>query len=63
MTIQPATTRKTARTERPAAHVPQRWVGPIRISGNVATTETEVPLATYETPCGPRSAAAHSSPG
>ncbi|WVG05458.1 hydroxymethylglutaryl-CoA reductase [Streptomyces iakyrus] len=29
------------------------WVGPLRISGNVATTETEVPLATYESPLWP----------
>ncbi|MFI1782836.1 hydroxymethylglutaryl-CoA reductase [Streptomyces rubiginosohelvolus] len=35
------------------AGVPMRWVGPLRISGNVATTETEVPLATYETPLWP----------
>jgi hydroxymethylglutaryl-CoA reductase (NADPH) len=30
-----------------------RWVGPLKISGNVATTETEVPLATYESPLWP----------
>ncbi|MFI1678045.1 hydroxymethylglutaryl-CoA reductase [Streptomyces sp. NPDC020607] len=35
------------------AGVPMRWVGPLRISGNVATTETQVPLATYETPLWP----------
>ncbi|AJC52845.1 hydroxymethylglutaryl-CoA reductase [Streptomyces sp. 769] len=35
------------------AGVPMRWVGPLRISGNVATTETEVPLATYESPLWP----------
>lgn len=35
------------------AGVPMRWVGPLRISGNTATTETEVPLATYETPLWP----------
>ncbi|MFF1379217.1 hydroxymethylglutaryl-CoA reductase [Streptomyces sp. NPDC058308] len=35
------------------AGVPMRWVGPVRISGNVATTETQVPLATYETPLWP----------
>ncbi|WP_403551838.1 hydroxymethylglutaryl-CoA reductase [Streptomyces iakyrus] len=28
-------------------------MGPLRISGNVATTETEVPLATYESPLWP----------
>ena len=30
-----------------------KWVGPLRISGNVATTETQVPLATYESPLWP----------
>ncbi len=35
------------------AGVPMRWVGPVRISGNVATTETHVPLATYESPLWP----------
>nr|BAA74566.1 3-hydroxy-3-methylglutaryl coenzyme A reductase [Streptomyces sp. KO-3988] len=35
------------------AMVPMKWVGPLRISGNVATTETHVPLATYETPLWP----------
>lgn len=35
------------------AGVPMRWVGPLRISGNVATFETEVPLATYESPLWP----------
>ncbi len=35
------------------AGVPMKWVGPMRISGNVATIETEVPLATYETPLWP----------
>ncbi|MFE9024724.1 hydroxymethylglutaryl-CoA reductase [Streptomyces iakyrus] len=35
------------------AGVPMAWVGPLRISGNVATTETEVPLATYESPLWP----------
>lgn len=35
------------------AGVPMRWVGPLRISGNVAGTETEVPLATYESPLWP----------
>ncbi|MBQ1090587.1 hydroxymethylglutaryl-CoA reductase [Streptomyces sp. B93] len=35
------------------ASVPMRWVGPLRISGNVATCETEVPLATYESPLWP----------
>ncbi|MFI0999826.1 hydroxymethylglutaryl-CoA reductase [Streptomyces galbus] len=35
------------------AGVPMRWVGPLRISGNVAQTETQVPLATYESPLWP----------
>lgn len=35
------------------AGVPMRWVGPLRISGNIATTETQVPLATYESPLWP----------
>jgi hydroxymethylglutaryl-CoA reductase (NADPH) len=35
------------------AGVPMRWVGPLRISGNIATIETQVPLATYETPLWP----------
>jgi hydroxymethylglutaryl-CoA reductase (NADPH) len=36
-----------------AAAVPMRWVGPLRVSGNVVTTETHVPLATYESPLWP----------
>ncbi len=35
------------------AAVPMRWVGPIRISGNVLSGEQEVPLATYESPLWP----------
>ncbi|MFJ3969429.1 hydroxymethylglutaryl-CoA reductase [Streptomyces parvus] len=35
------------------AGVPMRWVGPLRISGNIAITETHVPLATYESPLWP----------
>ncbi|QDY75198.1 hydroxymethylglutaryl-CoA reductase [Streptomyces qinzhouensis] len=35
------------------AGVPMRWVGPLRVSGNVAVTETQVPLATYESPLWP----------
>ncbi|WP_406378418.1 hydroxymethylglutaryl-CoA reductase [Streptomyces sp. NBC_01618] len=35
------------------ARVPMKWVGPLRISGNVANTDTHVPLATYETPLWP----------
>ncbi|TRO56452.1 hydroxymethylglutaryl-CoA reductase [Streptomyces sp. IB201691-2A2] len=35
------------------AGIPMQWVGPVRVSGNVATTETQVPLATYESPLWP----------
>ncbi|WP_143570713.1 hydroxymethylglutaryl-CoA reductase [Streptomyces acidiscabies] len=35
------------------AGVPMKWVGPLRMSGNVAELETEVPLATYESPLWP----------
>ncbi|WP_305787990.1 hydroxymethylglutaryl-CoA reductase [Symbioplanes lichenis] len=35
------------------AGVPMKWVGPVRISGDVARVETEVPLATYESPLWP----------
>ncbi|MFJ6614022.1 hydroxymethylglutaryl-CoA reductase [Streptomyces sp. NPDC091289] len=35
------------------AGVPMKWVGPLRLSGNTATTETPVPLATYESPLWP----------
>ncbi|MFI1019056.1 hydroxymethylglutaryl-CoA reductase [Streptomyces sp. NPDC020965] len=40
-------------TDNTSAGVPMRWVGPLRISGNVAVTETLVPLATYESPLWP----------
>lgn len=30
-----------------------KWVGPLRISGNITSTETQVPLATYESPLWP----------
>ena len=33
--------------------VPTRWVGPIRVTGNVADTSVRVPLATYESPLWP----------
>lgn len=36
-----------------AAAVPLRWVGPLRLSGNTAEGELEVPLATYESPLWP----------
>ncbi len=32
------------------AHVPMRWVGPIKITGHILDEEIKVPLATYETP-------------
>lgn len=35
------------------AGVPMRWVGPLRVTGNVAHVETKVPLATYESPLWP----------
>ncbi|MEU1209446.1 hydroxymethylglutaryl-CoA reductase [Nocardia sp. NPDC005825] len=35
------------------AGIPMRWIGPIRISGKTAAVETEVPLATYESPLWP----------
>lgn len=38
----------TAITPDSAAAVPLKWVGPVRISGNVMTGESEVPMATYE---------------
>ncbi|MDJ1135135.1 hydroxymethylglutaryl-CoA reductase [Streptomyces iconiensis] len=54
MTDQPTHTEQpTSRPETAAAHVPMRWVGPLRISGNAADTEVEVPLATYESPLWP----------
>ncbi len=31
------------------ASVPLRWLGPVRVTGNVVNDEQEVPLATYET--------------
>ncbi|WP_169164970.1 hydroxymethylglutaryl-CoA reductase [Cellulomonas taurus] len=43
----------TAITPDSAAPVPLKWVGPLRISGNVMTGESEVPLATYESPLWP----------
>lgn len=35
------------------ASIPMRWVGPVRISGNILNEEVEIPLATYETPLWP----------
>lgn len=35
------------------AAVPMRWVGPLRITGNVVDDAVDVPLATYETPLWP----------
>ena len=40
-------------TTPPSTEIPTRWVGPIRMSGNAADGEFEVPLATYETPLWP----------
>ncbi|GAA1489802.1 hydroxymethylglutaryl-CoA reductase [Brachybacterium sacelli] len=43
-------------SERTASYdtpVPTRWVGPIRLSGNAASGEIDVPLATYESPLWP----------
>lgn len=31
------------------AQIPMKWLGPLRVSGNVAEGEMQVPLATYET--------------
>ncbi|MFE2998487.1 hydroxymethylglutaryl-CoA reductase [Nocardia sp. NPDC059246] len=39
--------------EKDAAVVPLRWVGPIKITGNVVDEPIEVPLATYESPLWP----------
>ena len=39
--------------EHAIAGVPMRWVGPLRVTGNVASVETQVPLATYESPLWP----------
>ncbi|WP_167131516.1 hydroxymethylglutaryl-CoA reductase [Paramicrobacterium chengjingii] len=36
-------------TETTFAPVPMRWLGPVRVSGNVMNGEQEIPLATYET--------------
>lgn len=35
------------------APVPMRWVGPVRLSGNVMEGEQEIPLATFESPLWP----------
>lgn len=39
--------------EHTAASVPMRWVGPLKVTGNVVSTETKIPLATYESPLWP----------
>jgi hydroxymethylglutaryl-CoA reductase (NADPH) len=39
--------------EQAITPIPMSWVGPIRISGNAAEGEIEVPLATYESPLWP----------
>ncbi|MCM6778446.1 hydroxymethylglutaryl-CoA reductase [Nocardia sp. CDC159] len=33
-----------------SAAIPMKWVGPLRVSDDIGTTVTEVPLATYESP-------------
>ncbi|MBF6329420.1 hydroxymethylglutaryl-CoA reductase [Nocardia transvalensis] len=40
-------------TETVTAAIPCRWVGPIRITGDAGEIETEIPLATYESPLWP----------
>lgn len=35
------------------AAIPLAWVGPVRITGNAATAELDIPLATFETPLWP----------
>ncbi|MGP3690390.1 hydroxymethylglutaryl-CoA reductase [Streptomyces sp. IBSNAI002] len=54
MTVRPAPLpdRTAVPADRPTP-IPTRWVGPIRISGNAASGEIHVPLATYETPLWP----------
>ncbi|HKL20605.1 MAG TPA: hypothetical protein VJ904_02290 [Tichowtungia sp.] len=32
------------------ANVPLQWVGPVKITGPEIDVETDLPLATYETP-------------
>ncbi|MFB9367392.1 hydroxymethylglutaryl-CoA reductase [Kitasatospora sp. NPDC001664] len=53
MTSTPTTPRPSVAVTDELCPVPTRWVGPVRISGNAATTETHVPLATYESPLWP----------
>ncbi|WP_225728274.1 MULTISPECIES: hydroxymethylglutaryl-CoA reductase [unclassified Nocardia] len=36
-----------------SAAVPLRWVGPVRITGNVVDDSVDIPLATYESPLWP----------
>lgn len=42
-----------AEVTRTVTSVPTRWVGPLKLSGNVMTGEQSVPLATYEIPLWP----------
>lgn len=42
------------------ASIPMQTIGPLRLIGDVED-EVMVPLATYETPCGLQSIAAHES--
>ncbi|MEU9184178.1 hydroxymethylglutaryl-CoA reductase [Streptomyces sp. NPDC048484] len=53
MTDQASRNQACTTSEQRFAEIPMRWVGPLRISGNVATAEAEVPLATYESPLWP----------
>lgn len=41
------------RSDHSPTEIPTRWVGPIRISGDDASGDIEVPLATYESPLWP----------
>ncbi|WP_433561910.1 hydroxymethylglutaryl-CoA reductase [Nocardia sp. CA-151230] len=42
-----------AEREMDVASVPLRWVGPVKITGNVVDELVEIPLATYESPLWP----------
>ncbi|MEV0618787.1 hypothetical protein AB0I81_36090 [Nonomuraea sp. NPDC050404] len=43
----------TQHLDQTSAAVPLRWVGPIRITGNIVNDEVNVPLATFESPLWP----------
>lgn len=40
-------------SEQSVAPIPMKWVGPLKISGNVMSGEQQVPLATFESPLWP----------